>query len=237
MSFATTRWSIVVAAGRQSSADSRDALEALCETYWPALYAYVRRRVASVEEAQDLTQAFFAELLDKNYVGAADRERGRFRSYLFTALQHFLSKDWDKAKAQKRGGGRQPLSLDFGSADSKLEVACGGASGLSAEQLYDREWTCALLSAILARLEREFEEAGKKPTFEALKPFLVGDAAGATYAAASTNLGLSEAAARQAATRLRKRYRELLREEIAQTVENAEEIDDEIRSLFKSLES
>ena len=134
--FATTRWSVVISAGRESSPDSRRALESLCETYWYPLYVYVRRRVPDVNEAQDLTQAFFAELLEKNYIGSAMPQRGRFRAFLLTAFKHFLSKQWEKARAQKRGGGRPPIPLEFESTASSFRVE--PASGLTAEQLYDQ---------------------------------------------------------------------------------------------------
>ena len=171
--FATTRWSIVISAGRESSPDSRRALEALCETYWLPLYGYVRRRVADVAEAHDLTQAFFAELLEKNYVGTATPERGRFRAFLLTSLKHFLSKEWEKAKAQKRGGGRPGISLDFESADSRIGIE--PSAGLTAEQLYDRQWAVTLLATIMERLQSEFAASGKRQHFEELKPFLVGE--------------------------------------------------------------
>ena len=168
--FATTRWSVVLAAGARSSADSRRALESLCAAYWGPLYAYVRRRVSDVNEAQDLTQAFFAELLEKNYVGSATPERGRFRAFLLTALKHFLSKQWDKAKAKKRGGGRAPIRLDFASDDSWCSVEPAG--GLTPEEVYDRQWAATLLSQVMERLEREFAEAGKQAQFRQLKGFI-----------------------------------------------------------------
>lgn len=231
--FATTSWSIVVAAAHQSSRDSRRALESLCGAYWHPLYAYVRRRVPDVNEAQDLTQAFFAELLEKNYVGSATPERGRFRSFLLTAFKHFLAKEWDKAKAQKRGGGRAPISLDFQTADSTLRV--DPAAGLTAEQFYDQQWAIALLGQILERLKGEFDGAGKARQFEELKAFIIGDHAGMTYAQPAAALNVTEAAAKKAASRMRRRYRELLREEIAQTVVGPDEVEDEIRNLFATL--
>jgi RNA polymerase sigma-70 factor (ECF subfamily) len=233
--FATTRWSVVVSAGRNLSPDSKRALASLCEAYWYPLYAYVRRRVPDVNEAQDLTQAFFAELLEKNYLSDATPDRGRFRAFLLTALKHFLSKQWDKAKAQKRGGGRAPLSLDFHSADSSLRI--DRAAGLTPEQLYDQQWAIALLRQIMDRLAAEFEHNGKAELFAELKGFLIGDHAGTSYAQAATRLNLTEAAAKKAASRMRKRYRELLREEIAQTVAGPDEVEDEIRSLFAVLNS
>jgi RNA polymerase sigma-70 factor (ECF subfamily) len=189
--------------------------------------------VADVQEAQDLTQSFFAELLEKNYVGAATPQRGRFRAFLLTAFKHFLAKEWEKAKAQKRGGGRAPISLDFAAADSSLRI--DPAAGLTAEQFYDQQWAISLLGQIMQRLQSEFEEAGKTRLFDELKAFLIGEQAGTTYADVAQRLNMSEAAAKTAASRMRRRYRELLRDEIAQTVEGPDEVDDEIRSLFATL--
>lgn len=224
-----------MSAGHKSSLDSRRALEALCESYWFPLYAYVRRRVADVNEAHDLTQAFFAELLEKNYVGAAAPERGRFRAFLLTAFKHFLSKEWDKARTQKRGGGQTPISLDFDSADASLRIQ--PAAMLTAEQYYEQQWAIALLGQIMERLQREFEQAGKAKHFDELKGFIVGDHAGSTYAQAAARLDMPEGAARQAATRMRRRYRELLRDEISHTVAGPDEVDDEIRNLFVTLKA
>ncbi|MBT6157624.1 MAG: sigma-70 family RNA polymerase sigma factor [Planctomycetaceae bacterium] len=232
--FATTRWSIVISAGRDSSPNSTQALESLCEAYWYPLYAYVRRRVPDVSEAQDLTQAFFVELLEKNYVGTATPDRGRFRAFLLTAFKHFLSKQWEKAKAQKRGGGRAPISLDFDAADSSIRIE--PESGLTAEQFYDQQWAITLLGQIMQRMEKEFDGDGKSQQFHELKGFIIGDHAGTTYAQAAEKLNMTEAAAKQAGSRMRRRYRELLREEIAQTVQGPNEVDDEIRNLFAILQ-
>ncbi len=223
-----------MSAGHTSSPDSRRALESLCATYWYPLYAYVRRRVLDVSEAQDLTQAFFTELLEKNYVGSAKPDRGRFRAFLITAFKHFLSKDWEKAKAQKRGGGRAPIPLDFESADSSIRIE--PASCLTAEQIYDQQWAIALLGQVIEQLEAEFEQSGKTKLFEELKGFIIGDHAGTTYGQVAEKLNMTEAAAKKAGSRLRRRYRELLREEIAQTVEGPAQVDDEIRNLFTTLE-
>lgn len=231
--FATTQWSVVIAAGQDSSPGSREALAALCKTYWAPLYAYVRRRVPDVNEAQDLTQAFFAELLDKNYVGQAEQQRGQFRAFLITAFKHFLSKEWEKRKAQKRGGGKAPIPLDFRSVDSSIRIEPSG--GLTAEQLYDREWAITLLGRIMETLEAEFQKSGKADQFRELKGFLIGDRSGRTYAEAAQRLQMSEDAARKAASRMRQRYRQLLREEIAETVSGPEEVDTEIGKLFASL--
>ncbi len=232
--FATTHWSIVVSAGRESSPDSTRALESLCQAYWQPLYAYARCRVSDTHEAQDLTQAFFAELLEKNYVGSATPERGRFRAFLVTAFKHFLSKQWEKARALKRGGGRSPLSLDFESADSCFRIE--PESGLTPDEIYDRQWAIALLDHIVERLQREFEAAGKAKLFGELKAFMVGEHQGQTHAQAAARLNMTESATKKAASRMRRRYRELLREEIAQTVSDPEEVEDEIRNLFAVLE-
>jgi RNA polymerase sigma-70 factor (ECF subfamily) len=233
--FATTRWSMVISAGRQSSPESNRALAALCETYWYPLYAYVRRRVVDVNEARDLTQAFFCELLEKNYVESADPERGKFRAWLITTFKHFLSKEWDKAKAQKRGGGLAPIPLDFAAADSNLSIE--PSSGLTPEQFYDQQWAITLLGEIMDRLQAEFEQDGKGRQFDVLKGHLIGDHEGTSYADAAAALAMNEAAVRKAVSRMRRRYRELLREEIVQTVSSQEEVDDEIRNLFATLSS
>jgi DNA-directed RNA polymerase specialized sigma24 family protein len=233
--FATTRWSVVLAAGRQSSTDADQALAALCQTYWYPLYAYVRRRVLDVNEAQDLTQSFFAKLLQKNYVSPATPERGRFRSYLLTSFKHFLSHEWEKAKAEKRGGGRVPISLDFDAGDSRIRLE--PCTGLTADELYERQWAVALLGRVMELLEAEFAEDGKAEQFVLLKDFLVGDHDGTTYDNVAAKLGTTAAAAKMAASRMRRRYRKLLRDEIAQTVAGPDEVDEEIRDLFKTLGS
>ena len=231
--FMTTRWSMVLVAGRRSSPDSRQALESLCTAYWYPLYAYIRRRVVDGNEAQDLTQAFFAELLAKNYVGAANAERGRFRAFLLTALKNFLSKEWEKAKAQKRGGNKTLIPLDFERGNSQYLMEL--SSGLTAEQIYDREWAIALLGRTLQRLEAEFCDAGKNKQFEELKGFLIGHTQTATYSEAAVTLGMTEAAVKMASHRMRRRYRDLLCAEILETVSSPDEVEDEIGKLFASL--
>jgi len=231
-SLPTTHWSLVLAAGRRSSPQAQQALETLCRLYWQPLYAYFRRRLADLDEAQDVTQAFFAELLEKEYLRTVTPTRGRFRTFLLTACQHFLSKHWARAKAQKRGGGRQPLSLDFATTDRRLEPL---SAARTPEQEYERQWALALLAEVLDLLGREYTQAGKGSLLAALKPFLLGEHAGLTYAAVAEKLGMTEAATKMAASRLRRRYRELLRQEIAQTVAGPEEVDDELRHLFTAL--
>jgi len=232
--FAKTQWSLVLAAGELQQ-PAHDAMSRLCETYWFPLYAFARRRLSNMSEAEDLTQAFFAEMLEKNYVATATPDRGRFRAFLLTAFKHFLSKQREKARTLKRGGGRAPLSFDFAAADSSLSVE--PAAGVTPEQWYDRQWAVRLLETTMKRLTDEFDRAGKTKQLNALRGFLIGDHAGVTYAQAAATLDTTEAAAKKAASRLRRRYRELIREEIAQTVSTAEEVDDEIRDLFAALES
>jgi len=232
--FATTRWSIVVSAGRDTSPSSKQALATLCETYWMPLYAYVRRRVSSTAEAQDLTQAFFVAFLEKNYAGDADPERGRFRSFLLTAFKHFLSKEWEKTRTQKRGGGRSAVSLDFGSADSRLGI--DPAAGLTPEQINDQQRAITLLERVFVQLETEHADSDAKIRFDRLKLFIIGDTPGVTYQQVADELGMSEPAARKAVSRLRQRYRDLLRAEIGETVAGPEEIENEIRNLFATFQ-
>jgi RNA polymerase sigma-70 factor (ECF subfamily) len=231
--FAVTRWSMVLAAGRRSSPDSRQALEVLCQTYWYPLHAYVRRRVADVHEAQDLTQAFFASLLEKNALAVAREERGRFRAFLLTAFKHFLSDEWDKAQAQKRGGGRPGISLNLESAERRY--ALEPVDNLTPERLYEKQWALTLLDRVLNRLGDEFAAKGKDRQFQTLKPFLTGETGPNGYEVAARALGISPAAAKVAAHRARRRYREILRAEIAETVAEPQEADDEIRDLRAAL--
>ena len=223
----------MIAAGHRSSPEAIDALDALCRTYWFPLYAYVRRRVSDQHEAQDLTQEFFACLLEQNHFAVADQERGLFRAFLLTALKHFLVNEWEKAKALKRGGGRAPLSLDFDSGESRLRLE--PASDQTPERLFERQWTITLLDQVLRRLQSEQQAAGKGSQFDALKQFLAGGREEASYSEVAEELGMSAGAAKVAAHRLRQRYRELLRAEVAQTVASADEVDDEIRRLFETL--
>jgi len=201
--FDTTHWSVVLAAGHRSSPDSDKALESLCRTYWYPLYAYVLRRVGDVHEAQDLTQEFFARLLEKNYVAEADPERGRFRAFLLTAFKHFLSKERERAKAQKRGGGRAPISLEFLSFDSRFSVE--PSQNLTAEQVYDRQWAVTLLDRVMDRLRDEFVGAGKAPQFDQLKGFLIGQHSGVTYADVAEALGVTLGTVKMTAHRMRQR--------------------------------
>ncbi len=231
--FATTQWNVVVAAGLANRADARAALATLCEGYWIPLYAYVRRRVSDVAEAQDLTQEFFAQLLEKELLAVAAPERGRFRSFLLTALKNFLTNQWHKAQAEKRGGGRGPLSLDFAAGDSRLDLE--PSHDLTPERLYERKWALTLLDRTLNRLGDEYRLHKKGELFENLRPLIGGNRDEGDYAEVAETLGTTAGAAKAATYRLRNRYRELLRDELAQTVADPADIDDEIAWLFQAL--
>jgi RNA polymerase sigma-70 factor (ECF subfamily) len=233
--FATTHWSIVLAARDPVQPHSREALSALCLTYWYPLYAFVRRRGHDAEEARDLTQAFFLRLLEKDYLRVVDRARGKFRSFLLAAFEHFLHNEYDRARAQKRGGGRKLLSLDFTVAEDRYAVE--PAHSKTPDKLFERRWALTLLDCVLARLEQEWKDAGKQEVFERLRPCLLDEPQSLPYATLAEELNISPAAVKMAAHRLRKRYRALLREEIARTVENPEQVDDEIAGLFAALGS
>ena len=231
--FATTQWSLVLAVGQRDGERARDAMSQLCETYWYPLYAYVRRRIGDVHEAQDFTQAFFAHILENSFVAGADPARGRFRAFLLTACKRFLINEWHKGRAAKRGGGRRPLSLDFDSGESKLGLVA--ADTMTPEQLYDRQWAITLLERVMDQLRAEYAAKDRLPHFETLQGLLAGSPQRASYAEAARTLGISETYAKVATHRMRKRYRELLRAEIAQTVEGLVEVDEEIRDLFAVL--
>lgn len=228
--FATTRWSIVYAAGNEESPQSRAALERLCQIYWYPLYAYARRRGNNSPDAQDITQGFFAELITKNRL-AGVQHVSRFRAYLLTAFKHFLSNENDRARTQKRGGGVQVFSLDPTDADLRytVEPVCD----TTPEKLFERGWALALLEQALARVENEYHFAGKRALFEALKPGLTG--ASVAHAKIAVRLKVSEGAVKVAAHRLRQRYRDVFRAEIAETVVYPDEIDDEMRHLRNAL--
>jgi RNA polymerase sigma factor (sigma-70 family) len=232
-SFQTTHWSMVLAAGKLALPESKKALAELCQAYWGAVYVFVRRQVADVHEAQDLTQAFFTELLEKNILAVAQPSRGRFRSFLLTSVRNFLLNEWDKQKSLKRGGGQKILALDFQQADSKHSLE--PADTLTAERLFERRWVLALLDQVMARLRAEHVKAGKETIFDRLKGSLSGTDAEFSLTEIAAELGISVNAAKVAAHRLRKRYRELLRAEVAQTLADPQEIDDEIRQLFAAL--
>jgi RNA polymerase sigma-70 factor (ECF subfamily) len=233
--FATTHWSLVLAARDHASPQSRDALAALCAVYWYPLYAYVRRCGRDASQAQDLTQEFFARLLEKDYLQVVDREKGKFRSFLMAALRHFLLNEYDRARAQKRGGGRALLSIDPQAAEGRY---CREPAHVETpEKLYERRWALTLLDQVLARLREEMTQAGKERLFEGLKAFLTGEARSASHREVATKLEMTEGAVKVAVHRLRRQYRELLREEIRRTLDESGKIEDEIRELFAALGS
>lgn len=233
--FVTTRWSVVVSAQGNDSPEAARALEHLCQAYWYPLYAHVRRLGHGPADAEDLTQAFFAKLLEKGWLAVADRDRGRFRSFLLGSLKHFLANEWDRARALKRGGRVQIISLDAPVGEDRLRQEPATANTLERE--FDRRWALALLDTVLGRLEREYAEQGKAALFQQLKGTLGGDRAASAHAQLARSLAMSEGAVRVAAHRLRRRYRELLRLEIAPTVATADEVEDELRQLFAALAS
>jgi RNA polymerase sigma-70 factor (ECF subfamily) len=228
--FATTHWTVVLAAGQRHTPQSDGALEELCRTYWFPLYAFVRRRGHGKEDAEDLVQEFFARFLAKNYLAGLGAERGRFRAFLLAALKHFLANEWDKSRAQKRGGGAAHFSLDWLMAEAQFQIAA--TNGPSPDLAFDREWALALLAKVIGRLQQECAADGKIKLFEQLKIFLTAGKGAVSHADAAKKLSMDETAVRVAVHRLRKRYRVLLREEISQTLADESQVDAEMRVLF-----
>jgi len=231
--FATTRWSIVLLAGRNDTERARVALAKLCQTYWYPLYACARRQGCSPPDAQDATQGFFEQLLERHTLARADPARGRFRSFMLAMMKNFLAGQRQSARAQKRGGGREILSLDLDAAERRF--AAEPADHASPDKLFDRQWALALLAEVLRRLEDEQREDGKHATFAVLKETLAGSRETQPYAELAARLDWSEGAVKVAVHRLRKRYRELLQAEIAQTVASPADAEQEMRHLFASL--
>jgi DNA-directed RNA polymerase specialized sigma24 family protein len=228
--FATTHWTVVLSAGQSETTRGRDALAALCKTYWFPLYAFARRQGHSPHDAEDLTQGFFARLLESESLAAVSREKGKFRTFLLVALKRFLANEWHRARSQKRGGAAVHLPLQGHTAETRYIAE--PVEHLTAEKLYERRWALTLLERVLTRLGHEFEAAEKKELFEKLKPYLMAEKGAIPYADAAIALSMNEGALKVAVHRLRRRFRELFREEVAQTVATPEEIDDEIRHLL-----
>lgn len=231
--FVTTHWSIVLAAGSETSSRRAEALESLCQAYWYPLYVFVRRRGYDEHEARDLTQGFFARLLAHNDVAQADAARGKFRTFLLSALQHFLANEWDKSQRLKRGGGTRCISLNDEDAEARFQAE--PATHAPSDTLFDRGWAEAVLELVLKRFEAELSANGDAARYEVLQPFLLGGEGSGSYAEASRQLGLSETGVRSIVHRFRKRLRELIRAEVANTVSRPEEVDDEVRYLFAAL--
>ena len=229
--FPVTQWTVVLAAQSRQSPRAGAALEAVCRAYWPPLYAWVRRQGRRPHDAEDLTQAFFARLLEKDWLAPVRREKGRFRTFLLVALKRFVADEWDKARAQKRGGGAVALSLDTELAE-RLYLAQPSAAP---DRAFEREWALTLLDRALVRLREEFDAAGKPREYAVLKDYLTADRGGIPYHALAQRLHTTPGTARVAVHRLRKRFRELFRAEITATVAREEDIEDELRQLLGAL--
>lgn len=227
--FTTTHWSVVLEAGQDGSTSASQAMARLCQTYWYPLYAYVRRKGYDAADAQDLTQGFFAKLLARNYLNVADRNKGKFRSFLLGSLEHFLAREWTKAHAQKRGGRQTVLSLDEVNAEGRYLRE--PVDDFTAEKIFDRRWATTLLEQAMLGLREECRVEGKSDLFKKLEGHLSGEKGEASYAEVATSLGLSEGAVKVAVHRLRQRYGELVRTEIARTVATQAEADEELHYL------
>jgi RNA polymerase sigma-70 factor (ECF subfamily) len=228
--FVSTQWTVVLAAGRERSPQAARALEELCRTYWFPLYAYIRRRGHTKEDAEDLTQMFFARLLEKNPFAQLDSEKGKFRAFLLASLKHFLANEHDKAQTLKRGGGQPHLSLDWHTADTQFQVAA--THDPSPDKAFDREWALALLARVIDRLQAECVAEDKTRLFGQLKQFLTAQQEESAQREVAAALDMEEGAVRVAVHRLRKRYRQLLRDEIANTLTDTTMVDEEMRALF-----
>jgi RNA polymerase sigma-70 factor (ECF subfamily) len=232
--FTATHWSLIVQAGEADPALRAAALEKLCSAYWYPIYSFIRRRCGcNHQDAEDLTQGFFAHLLKAETITRADREKGRFRTFLLGALEKFLINDWKRQHRQKRGGHNQTISIDEAIAEGRF--GCEPVDTDTPDKAFDLSWAATLLSRVLDRLRNQHTEAGRAELFDALKPTLSGKGPVCSYAEIAAKLGKSEAAVRVAVHRLRTEFREMLRQEVAETVATAGQIDDEIRHLMGSI--
>lgn len=231
--FRTTHWSAVLLAGRDSMPDAQAALEDLCRTYWYPLYAFVRRKGKNHEDAQDLVQGFFGQLLSRRDLADVHPDKGRFRTFLLAALSHYLANEWHRAHALKRGGATEVVALE--ATDPEGRYLREPASDASPEVIFDRAWANQLLSTVLSRLRAEASREGSLDRFEALKGFLLGERGGEPYADLASRLGLTESSIKSAVHRLRLRVRALFREEISRTVSTASDVDDELRHLIRTM--
>jgi RNA polymerase sigma factor (sigma-70 family) len=229
--FATTHWSVVLAAGESSSAQR--ALETLCRAYWYPIYVYVRRKGYGPDDAQDLTQEFFTQLIAKDHLRLADRNKGKFRTFLLAMLDYFLAREWTRAHRQKRGGQFTFVSLDQQAPEDRYQLE--PADNDTPEKKFLRQWALTVLKQTMDALERECEADGKGTLFQEARSLLSGEREGAPYAEIGRRLSMSEGAVRVAVHRLRQRYGELLRSEIAQTVSGPQEVDEEMRYLLTVL--
>jgi RNA polymerase sigma factor (sigma-70 family) len=229
--FATTHWSVILAAADTAAPNAANALENLCLAYWYPLYAYVRRRGHPPHDAQDFTQEFFARLLTRNFLAGVAAEKGKFRSFLLGAMKHFLADERDKAQAQKRGGGKTFVSLDAATGEERY--ALEPVDSMDPEKLFERRWALAVLETARARLQEEFVESGKSALYQRLKAIETGDSDALPYAQVAAEHGLGESAVKSAVSRMRQRYRELVRAEVANTVGSPFEVDEELRYLIR----
>jgi len=231
--FPTTSWTMISAAGNWSDG-SRQALSHLCEAYWLPVYGFIRRKGHGREAAEDLTQEFFTRLIERGSLAAAQRDRGRFRSFLLASVSNFLANEWDRSNALKRGAGATLLALDFESGEARYSG--GSRQNLAPDALFEQQWALTLLDRILARLGDEYAREGRRSYFERMRVFLTGDQDRGSYEQVAADLKLTEGAARTAVHRLRRRFGEALREEIAALVGGPEEVEGEIRFLLAALE-
>jgi len=231
--FATTHWSVVLAAGGLDAARSAPALEQLCGRYWYPINAFIRRRNFDRQEAEDLTQMFFASLLDHEAFKQVHPHKGKFRAFLLASLGNFLANDWDKRRALKRGGQFRLVSFEEAAAEDRYGLE--PVEPASPEKLFDRRWAFMLVEAVLARLKAEYAAADKTNLFAKLEPGLAGESGPGWLAGLAMELAMSEGALRVALHRLRRRFGELLRDEVAQTVTSAAEVNEEIRGLFAAM--
>jgi len=231
--FPATQWTVVLAAGGTPSPEAAAALERLCGWYWYPLYAFVRKSGYGPTDAEDLTQEFFARLIEHNWVAHADQHKGRFRSFLLMAMKRFLAKEWDKARTLKRGGQVRFVALQLDTAETRYVRQPADAA--TPEQVFEKQWALALLELALKRLREDYARDHRDVLFQVLEPCLIGNREALPYAVLAAELGMTEGAVRVAVCRLRERYRVCLKEEIAHTVICPEEVDEEIRHLFRVL--
>lgn len=231
--FATTRWSIILAAGSPESSRYNESLDVLCQTYWYPLYAYLRRRGHDLHQAEDYTQGFFAQLLEKQYLRKVKPAPGRFRSFLLIALKRFIADQHDRTQTLKRGGNRKLLSLDVDAAENRYRLE--PVSELSPDKIFEKSWALTVLEQAMVRMEVEFTHSDKQGLFGRLSVYLAGKTNAIAYREVAAELDMTEEAVKSAVYRMRKQYREILRDEIAQTVSRSDQIDEEIRDLFSAL--